>query len=82
MTTKLKKMASGKAADQAGVVAEMLQKGGMKLAELMAQVFTDILRGYVEPPRDWKIASMHMLFKDGDEKEPANYRPICLLPII
>ena len=82
VTQQLTKMAKGKAADEAGVVVEMLQKGGEKLAGIMAEVFTAIFKGQMEPPEYWTSATMKVLYKDGDDKDPANYRPICLLPIV
>ena len=33
-------------------------------------------------PLDWKSATITPLFKDGDKDEPANYRPISILPAI
>ena len=78
----LKKMAKKKAADAAGIVVEMLQCGGQALAELLAEVFSAILQAKARPPEYWKMAMVKVLYKAGDAKDPANYRPICLLPIL
>jgi len=48
----------------------------------LAEIFTAILQSKVRPPEHWKTAAIRVLHKDGDEKDPANYRPICLLPIM
>ena len=58
----LSKMAKGKAADGAGIVAEMLKHGGQVLAVLMADVFTDVLEGRGEPPAAWKETRLKVLF--------------------
>ena len=78
----LKKMAGGKAADQAGVVAELLKKGGRRLTKIMAEIFTALLREEVELPEYWRVAVVKVLFKEGDDMDPANYRPIALLNTI
>ena len=33
-------------------------------------------------PRDWKIAEVSPILKEGDFQEPGNNRPISLLPIL
>ena len=77
----LRKILKGKAADEAGVVTEMLQHGGTQVVEAMAEIYMAILQEDAEPPGDWKIASMRVLHKAGDDKDPGNYHPNCLLPI-
>ena len=78
----LKKMKRGKAGDRAGVVAEMLKKGGENFKELLAEMFTLVLKGTWETPTSWMKSFVIVLHKKGDTKVPANYRPITLLPII
>ena len=77
-----KKMAKKKVADTAGMVAEMLQNGGPELNEVLAEIFTAIMRGNEQPPEFWKTATMRVLYKAGGEKDLGNYRLICLLPIL
>ncbi len=75
-------MAKGKAADKSGIVVEMLQAGGCKLAELMATTFSQLLLDELEPPDSWKQSLITVLFKKGDAKHLENYRPITILPIL
>eukprot|EP00973_Karenia_brevis_P000238 33040-Karenia_brevis.AAC.1 len=75
-------MAKNKASDRTGLVVEMLQKGSVELRNLIAEVFTDILRGKSGAPAAWKKSFVSVLYKKGDPKIPDNYRPITLLPIL
>ena len=75
-------MSKEKCADMSGVVAEMLQKGTENLFELMAVLFTDVMKGTRESPKDWKQSFFVVLHKKGDTKMPGNYRPIALLPVL
>eukprot|EP00973_Karenia_brevis_P058488 8145814-Karenia_brevis.AAC.1 len=75
-----KKMAKKKAGDDRRLVIEMIQNGGPKLFSMLADLFTDILEG--EPPDYWKSTKIRVLFKKGDAQDPANYRPIAMLPIL
>ena len=78
----LKKMAKRKAGDTSGLVVEMLQKGGSALWSLLAELFTDVLKPEAAPPEQWRKARLIVLFKKGDKQDPANYRPISLLPLL
>lgn len=75
-------MAKRKAGDQAGQVVEMLQRGGRRLHESLAELFNDLLDPVSEPPEYWKETRLKVLFKRGDHTEPGNYRPIAILPIL
>ena len=48
----------------------------------MAEIFTAILHERAELPECWRSAEVRVLFKEGDDKDPANYRPICMLTIM
>ena len=78
----LKCMAARKAADSRGVVIEMVQYGGGVLAETLAKIFTAIVTGESGVPDRWRRAVVKVLHKSGDTRDPANYRPICLLPVL
>ena len=78
----LKKMGRKKAGDAAGIVVEMMQHGGGQLAEVMADLFTAVLQEKALPPDYWKQAVIRVLHKSGDHRDPGNYRPICILPIM
>ena len=65
-----------------GLVAEMLKTGHTGLLELLAEYFSDILAGKLDPPDEWKIAGLTVFFKKGDAREPRNYRPISIIPVM
>ena len=78
----LKKMASGKAADKGGVVAEMLKHGGEVLVELLTELFNDVLEEGRPLPEYWKEMRLTVLFKKGDIQCLDNYRPVAIIPIM
>eukprot|EP00959_Pyramimonas_sp_CCMP1952_P217989 4559103-Pyramimonas_sp.AAC.1 len=75
-------MRGGKAADDNGIVAELLRKGSDLLVRLIADVFTAVLDPRAAVPEYWRASSIRVLFKKGDERLPENYRPICIIPIL
>ena len=78
----LAKMKRKKAADAAGIVAEMLKDGGIRVAAAIAGLFNDVLEMDGPPPASWKECRIKVLFKKGDEKLLENYRPITIIPIL
>ena len=78
----LKLMRKKKAADQAGLVVEMLQYGSDNLFRTISLLFTALLKGDGDPPDTWKESLITVLFKKGDESLAENYRPITLLRIL
>ena len=78
----LKKMSRRKACDENGLVAELLKDGGCTIREILAQVFSDILKPTASVPKYWKQTRPRVLFKQGDPQLPGNYRPISILPIL
>ena len=78
----LAKMATGKCADESGIVAELVIYGGADLAAEFAAIFTDILQRQTEVPPDWKLSNISVLFKKGNAQLPENYRPTCITPIL
>ena len=78
----IKHLRSGKAADAKGIFAEMIKLSGATLAEILAEIFNDILMGRGEVPDVWKKNRLRVLFKKGDVKSLENYRPISILPIL
>ena len=75
-------MRNNKAADGAGIVAEMLKAGGEQMLRVITDTFNDILRGGQPPPEAWKETRLKVLFKKGGPCNLENYRPISILPII
>ena len=80
--TQLKKMKSRKAADEGGVVAELLFYSSDSLLRVVADIFTAVLKPHTTVPEYWKASSIRVLFKKGDDRYPENYRPICIIPIL
>ena len=78
----LKTMAKKKAADERGIVVEMLQEGGAFMIQLIGELFSEIFQRKALAPESWKTSLVKVLFKKGDPKQPGNYRPITLLPIL
>ena len=78
----LKKMKKGKAADDAGIVSELLCEASDDLIKTIAEIFTSILKPGEALPPAWKSSSIRVLFKKGDPKLLENYRPICIIPIL
>ena len=44
---------------------EMLRTGHEELLTVIAMYFTDILTGRMEPPSEWKVARLSIIFKKG-----------------
>ena len=75
-------MASRKAADSKGIVAELLKHSSDKLLEAIALLFEDVVKPQAMPPESWKQTRLKVLFKKGDPRNVENYRPISVLPIL
>eukprot|EP00973_Karenia_brevis_P064480 8957706-Karenia_brevis.AAC.1 len=60
----------------------MLLHGSDKLLTVVARLFTEILQPQAMTPKSWNQTHVTVLFKKGDARLPANYRPISLLPIL
>ena len=75
LTEALKKMSKGKAADDSGIVAEMLKQGNSALLDAILN------RGKGIPSR-WKKTRLTVILKKGNAKLLSNYRPIAITPIL
>ena len=60
----------------------MLKTQHEGLLQAMASIFSDLLRGGQEVPHEWRVSKLVVLFKKGDRKMPANYRPIAIIPVM
>ena len=78
----LMKMKNGKTTDNSCIVAEMLKFGGKELRQMMAELFTEILRPHAAIPEYWRQTTVKVLYKSGNAKLPGNYRPISILQIL
>ena len=82
LTDALSKMSKGKAADDSGIVAEMLKHGNKALLDAILNLFNDIVVGGQGIPSKWKMTRLTVIFKKGNAKLPSNYRPIAITPIL
>ena len=82
ISNQLEKMKPGKAADQNGIVAELLRNGSELFLQTVASLFTDVLQPAATVLDYWQASSIRVIFKKGDERLPRNYRPICIVPIL
>ena len=73
---------SNRCADSTGVKAEMLKCGGIKLVDMLLEVYNDVLIGKSEPPKAWKHSIISVIYKSGDSTLAQNYRPICIIPML
>ena len=69
------------AADEQGIVDELLHLGSDQLLAILAEIFTAALRPQTAVPEYRKASSIRVLLKKGDPRLPENYRPICIIPV-
>ena len=60
----------------------MLKKGGEHLLEKLLELYSVILSGTMQPPTSWRHSVISVIYKSGNAKEPQNYRPICIIPVL
>ncbi|NRA93460.1 MAG: reverse transcriptase family protein, partial [Psychroserpens sp.] len=81
VTKIVKRLVNGKAAGTDGIVNEILKYGG----EHMHQVIWHICKKCFELetiPEDWMKGMIFPIYKDGDRRDPLNYRGITLLSVV
>ena len=66
----LKTMKKNKAADDSGLVSELLGEANDALMETMPELFSAVLQPGAALPSSWKCSSIRVLFKKGDPKIP------------
>ena len=68
----------GKAAGCDEVVAEILKKGGENITNALHKLCVKVWEDE-KLPNDWTRGIIFPIYKDGDERDPLNYRGITLL---
>lgn len=76
----ISKLGNNKSAGADGVVSELLKNGGEMMIAVLHKL-CQIAWESAEVPLDWLRGVVVPLHKDGDRREPLNYRPITLLSI-
>ena len=71
-------MSSSKAPGEDQMVVEMIKAGGKIALKKIQELFSAVL-GTETVPKERKSAIIILIFKKGDKKDLANYRPISLL---
>ena len=66
----LKKMKGGKVLNEQGTVAELIREGREELLDVLAFVFSKVLKPVSEIPASWSSSFIPVLFKKGDRKIP------------
>ena len=76
----VKRLRNGKAADEDGIVPELLKNGGTSLVDWLWELLLEVWKtGQV--PEEWKRAMLVPLHKKRDRKICDNYRGISLLSV-
>ena len=77
----LRKLRRGKAAGSDGISAEVLRSGGDEMVKCIHFICQHMFSSS-EVPLDWLRGVVVPIYKDGDKRDPLNYRPITLLSIV
>ena len=77
----IKKMKNGKSGGKDGMVNEFIKYAKEEFKRKLVDHFNQVLDSGVTP-KYWNIGIVFPIFKGGNEKVVANYRPITILPVI
>ena len=77
----ISKLKNSKSCGSDGISAKMLKISIPALLPHIACLFNLIIKTNTFPDL-WKISSITPIFKSGDRREPTNYRPISVLPVL
>eukprot|EP00959_Pyramimonas_sp_CCMP1952_P267800 5598970-Pyramimonas_sp.AAC.1 len=77
----LQQLKRGKISANDGLVADMLKRGHTKLICILAEFFSQIVGGALQPPVECTITKFRVVLKKGDPALRKNYMPIAMLPV-
>jgi hypothetical protein len=77
----IKRLKAGKAAGEDEIIAEWLKFGGEKMTYALF-VLCNHMWLTEGCPEDWGRGMISLLFKDGDKRDPLDYRGITLLSVV
>jgi len=78
---RLAKIGRNKSVGPDGVPGEILKLGGEAMTPYLARVL-EISLNNATIPRDWKIATLVLIYKGGDRSAVSNYTPISLTSVV
>lgn len=78
----IRSLKKGRCKEQAGIVVEMLKHSGIKMKQLLLDLFKELLKAQAAPPAVWKQAVITVIHKSGPTNLPQNYRPITVIPLL
>ena len=76
----LRYMANGRGMDSNGIVVEMVKDASDRFKRKLLDVFNHMLSTDIIQD-DWHTTLFSMLPRSGNLNDPANWRPIAILPI-
>ena len=77
----VRRLKNGKSPGSDGIVSELLKNGGKVMKQCLLHLCNLAFRK-AEVPMDWLRGVVVPLYKDGDKRDPLNYRPVTLLSIV
>ena len=77
----LKRLKNGKAAGVDDIIAEWLKHGGERMTYAL-WVMVNSAWATEKCPQEWGKGAICLLYKDGDKRDPLNYRGITLLSVV
>ena len=77
----VRRLKNGKSPGSDGIISELLKNGGKIMRQCLLHLCNLAFRK-AEVPMDWLRGVVVPLYKDGDKRDPLNYRPVTLLSIV
>ena len=71
----IKELKNNKAGGPDGIIAEMIKSTPDNIITIITRIMNKIIKSSIYP-KDWCMGTTSLIFKDGDEENPNNYRTI------